>query len=140
MMGSSPRRDGPSRSSAARASPAAIRRRCRTRTRSFGSKPRELETPSPAVDGLPELEAVPVAVDAPAEAAVFMLHRAVGWHAHFAKLREHRVEVPHAVVDHHLLLARAEVVGVAREDGPDQRFPAVGAEDGSTPVLEVDAE
>ena len=42
---------------------------------------------------LPELEAVPLGVDAPAEAPVLVLHRPLDGDARGAQLREHRVEI-----------------------------------------------
>jgi len=67
-----------------------------------------------------------------------VLHRSVHGDARVAKLREHRVEVVDAVVDHCLPVEAAEVLGVRRKGRPDQRLAAGRAEHGSIPGLDVE--
>ena len=89
---------------------------------------------------LPELEAVSLRVDGPAEAAeLVLLDLVVDLGAGGAELGEHGVEIAHAVVDHHLLGLRP-VLGVAGEDRPDGHVTALGLEDGASPLLERDPE
>ena len=87
---------------------------------------------------LPELEAISLGVGRPSEPpelAVLdlLLDRDPG----LAKLRQHRVQIGHAVVDHRLLSRWAEVVGIALEDRPDSH---AALERGAAPVLDVDTE
>jgi hypothetical protein len=57
-----------------------------------------------------------------------------------SELREHRVEIVHAIVDHHLLVERAEVLGVAGEDRPGERLTAARAQNGAAEVVQLEAE
>jgi two-component sensor histidine kinase len=89
---------------------------------------------------LPELEAVALGVVAPGEPAVLLfLLLVVDAHAGLAQLRDHRVEVADAVVEHRRLLARP-VVARRREDAPDRLVAGVRDERLAAPVLHVDAE
>jgi hypothetical protein len=68
-----------------------------------------------------------------------LLDPIVDLHAGRAQPRQDGVQVPDAVVDHRLLLARP-VVGLAVEDRPDRLVAGRGGDGRTAVVLELEAE
>src|SRR5919204_5003737 len=95
----------------------------------------------PALRRLPELEAIPFGVGSPAETTVRrLLDPLVGGDAGSAQLREHRVEVAHAVVQHDPLFGRAEVLVVRKRDVPDGDVAGLGGEDRAAEGTQLEAQ
>src|SRR6188768_2377024 len=138
--------DGPTKSGMTKSSRSRRVSRTRERNRSVRRRRRSrvigkvLMPESLRPGRLPELESVPFRIRGPGEAAVLrVLDPLVHLNARCAELGEHRVQVAHAVVQHGLLVAAAEVLGVLGEGRPDRLIAARGREHvlGDAEVLSV---
>src|SRR5260221_2724916 len=78
----------------------------------------------PGSSRLPEFKAIAFRVSRPTEAAIVIIFDPiVNLHARRAKLRQHRIEVFHPIVDHQRRAARAKILRIEGKSRPNGLLP-----------------